>query len=35
MSIKTESNRLFNVYFGENKDVSVTNIEAKNATEAH
>ena len=34
MSIKTESNRLFNVYFGENKDVSVTNIEAKNATEA-
>ena len=34
MSIKTESNRLFNVYFGENKDVSVTNIEAKHATEA-
>ena len=22
MSIKTESNRLFNVYFGENKDVN-------------
>lgn len=34
MSIKTESNRLFNVYFGEDKNVSVTRIEAKNATEA-
>ena len=34
MSIKTESNRLFNVYFGDDKFVSVTNIEAKNATEA-
>ena len=34
MTIKTESNRLFNVYFGDNKDVSVTHIEAKNAAEA-
>lgn len=34
MSIKTESNRLFTVYFGDDKDVSVTNIEAKNAAEA-
>lgn len=34
MSVKTESNRLFNVYFGENKYVSVTQIEAKNASEA-
>ena len=36
MSTKTkiESNRMFTVYFGENKDFSVDMIEAKNATEA-
>ena len=34
MSAKIESNRLFNVYFGENKNLSITQIEAKNANEA-
>ena len=36
MSAKTkiESNRMFTVYFGENKNVSVSMTEAKNATEA-
>ena len=34
MTTKIESNRLFTVYFGENKLLTVTQIEAKNATEA-
>ena len=36
MSTKTkiESNHMFTVYFGENKNVSVSMTEAKNATEA-
>ena len=34
MSTKIESNRLFTVHFGENKNLSITQIEAKNATEA-
>ena len=34
MSAKIESNRLFTVHFGENKNLSITQIEAKNATEA-
>ena len=34
MSTKIESNRLFTVHFGEKKNVAVSMIEAKNATEA-
>lgn len=34
MSIKVDSNRLFNVYFGDKKNVVITQIEAKNASEA-
>lgn len=34
MSTKIESNRLFTVYFGKNKNLSISHIEAKNATEA-
>ena len=34
MSAKIESNRLFTVHFGEKKNLSITQIEAKNATEA-
>ena len=34
MATKIESNRLFTVYFGENKLLTVTQIEAKNAIEA-
>lgn len=34
MAIKVDSNRLFNVYFGDKKSVVITHIEAKNASEA-
>ena len=34
MTTKIESNRLFTVYFGENKLLTVTQIEAKNVAEA-
>ena len=34
MAIKVDSNRLFNVYFGDKKNVVITQIEAKNASEA-
>ena len=34
MSTKLESNRLFTVHFSEKKNLSITQIEAKNATEA-
>lgn len=34
MTIKIEPNRVFNVYFGEKKNCSVSMIEAKDATEA-
>lgn len=34
MAIKVDSNRLFNVHFGDKKNVVITQIEAKNASEA-